>query len=84
MTEQNNSRYTASLNAHEIEAVTGHPQLTNWQPELSCPFEAIDTFSQELKASEIADDIAALNFRTWNPFNENDLEHYPECLHRSE
>ena len=28
----------------------------------------------EFKASAIADDIAALNFRSWNPFNENDLD----------
>jgi putative DNA primase/helicase len=35
---------------------------------------SIDTISQELKASAIADDIAALNFRTWNPFNDNDLD----------
>jgi putative DNA primase/helicase len=28
----------------------------------------------EFKASGIADDIAALNFRTWNPFNDNDLD----------
>jgi putative DNA primase/helicase len=28
----------------------------------------------EFKASAIADDIAALNFRTWNPFNDNDLD----------
>jgi putative DNA primase/helicase len=28
----------------------------------------------EFKASAIDDDIAALNFRTWNPFNDNDLD----------
>ena len=28
----------------------------------------------EFKASAIADDIAVLNFRSWNPFNENDLD----------
>ena len=28
----------------------------------------------EFKASAIDEDIAALNFRTWNPFNENDLD----------
>jgi putative DNA primase/helicase len=28
----------------------------------------------EFKASAIADDIATLNFRTWNPLNENDLD----------
>jgi putative DNA primase/helicase len=28
----------------------------------------------EFKASGIADDIAAINFRTWNPLNENDLD----------
>ena len=30
--------------------------------------------AQEFTASAIADDIAALNFRTWNPFNDNDLD----------
>jgi putative DNA primase/helicase len=29
---------------------------------------------QELKESAIAEDIAALNFRSWNPGNENDLD----------
>jgi putative DNA primase/helicase len=43
-----------------------HPKTTGWQ--------TIDTFTQELKASAISDDIAALNFRTWNPFNDNDLD----------
>jgi putative DNA primase/helicase len=28
----------------------------------------------EFKASAIAEDIAAINFRTWNPLNENDLD----------
>jgi putative DNA primase/helicase len=63
MTEQNNSTPASQT----IAPVTqGHPQITNWQP--------IDTIGQELKASAISDDIAALNFRTWNPFNDNDLD----------
>jgi putative DNA primase/helicase len=67
MTEQNNSTSASPTAKFAITPVTqGHPELTGWQP--------IDTFSQELKASAIADDIAALNFRTWNPFNENDLD----------
>jgi putative DNA primase/helicase len=35
---------------------------------------AIETIREEFRASAIADDIAALNFRYWNPFNENDLD----------
>jgi putative DNA primase/helicase len=42
------------------------PNITNWQ--------TIETISEEFKASAIADDIAAINFRTWNPLNENDLD----------
>ena len=38
-------------------------------------FDAIDErHAQEFAASAIADDIAALNFRSWNPFNDNDLD----------
>ena len=33
-----------------------------------------DLHSQEFTASAIAEDIAALNFRSWNPDNENDLD----------
>ena len=63
MTEQNNSTSVSPTVQFGIAPVTdGHPQLTNWQPELACPFGAIDTIGQELKASAIADDIAALNF----------------------
>jgi putative DNA primase/helicase len=77
MTEQNFST-PASLTITSIPQ--GHPQSANW--------ESIDTFSQELKASAIADDIAALNFRTWNPFNDNDLDDVftllvPEPEHRN-
>jgi putative DNA primase/helicase len=77
MTEQNFST-PASLTITSIPQ--GHPQSANWEP--------IDTFSQELKASAIADDIAALNFRTWNPFNDNDLDDVfgllvPEPEHRN-
>jgi putative DNA primase/helicase len=75
MNEQNNSTPASLSSQFGITPIPqGHPQPTNWQPELACPFGAIDTFSQELKASAIADDIAALNFRTWNPFNDNDLD----------
>jgi putative DNA primase/helicase len=75
MTEQNNSTSASQTAQFGIAPVTqGHPQLTSWQPELACPFGAIDTLGQELKASAIALDIAALNFRTWNPFNDNDLD----------
>jgi putative DNA primase/helicase len=81
MTEQNNSTPVSLTAQFTITPVPqGHPQLTGWQP--------IDTFSQELKASAIADDIAALNFRTWNPFNDNDLDDVfgllvPEPEHRN-
>lgn len=33
-----------------------------------------DLHLAEFKASEIAEDIVALNFRSWNPLNENDLD----------
>ena len=67
MTEQNISNSAPLPSQFGITSVSQkRPQLTDWQP--------IDTIGQELKASAIADDIAALNFRTWNPFNENDLD----------
>jgi len=66
MTEQNNSTPASHTAQFEIALSQGHPQLNDWQP--------IDTMDRELKASAIADDIAALNFRSWNPFNENDLD----------
>ena len=67
MTEQNISTPASLSSQFGINPVNQeHPEITGWQP--------IDTFSQELKASAISDDIAALNFRTWNPFNENDLD----------
>ena len=66
MTEQNNSTPASPTAQFEIALSQGHPQLNGWQP--------IDTMDRELKASAIADDIAALNFRSWNPFNENDLD----------
>jgi putative DNA primase/helicase len=67
MTEQNFSTPASLPLQFGINPVAqGHPEITGWQ--------TIDTFTQELKASAIADDIAALNFRTWNPFNENDLD----------
>jgi putative DNA primase/helicase len=67
MTKQNISTPASLSSQFGINPVNQeHPEITGWQ--------TIDTFSQELKASAIADDIAALNFRTWNPFNENDLD----------
>jgi putative DNA primase/helicase len=67
MTEQNFSTSDQRSAQFGITSVNQeHPNIPGWQ--------TIDTFSQELKASAIADDIAALNFRTWNPFNENDLD----------
>jgi putative DNA primase/helicase len=42
------------------------PNITNWQ--------TVETISEEFKASAIAEDIVAINFRTWNPLNENDLD----------
>ena len=66
MTEQNNSTPASPTAQFEIALSQGHPQLNGWQP--------IDTMDRELKASAIALDIAALNFRSWNPFNENDLD----------
>jgi putative DNA primase/helicase len=35
---------------------------------------AVEIVREEFKASAIADDIADLNFRTWNPLDENDLD----------
>jgi putative DNA primase/helicase len=67
MTEQNISTSDQRSAQFGITSVNQeHLNVPGWQ--------TIDTFSQELKASAIADDIAALNFRTWNPFNENDLD----------
>jgi putative DNA primase/helicase len=67
MTEQNISTSDQRSAQFGITSVNQeHPNIPGWQ--------TIDTFSQELKASAIADDIAALNFRTWNPFNDNDLD----------
>jgi putative DNA primase/helicase len=67
MTEQNFSTSASLPSQFGINPVNQeHPAIKSW--------ESIDTFSQELKASAIADDIAALNFRTWNPFNDNDLD----------
>jgi putative DNA primase/helicase len=43
-----------------------HPNTASWQ--------AVETISEEFKASAIAEDIAAINFRTWNPLDENDLD----------
>jgi len=74
MTEQNNSTPASPTAQVKIALSQGQPQLNGWQPELACPFGAIDTMGRELQASAIADDIAALNFRSWNPFNENDLD----------
>jgi putative DNA primase/helicase len=42
------------------------PNTPSWQ--------AVETISEEFKASAIAEDIAAINFRTWNPLDENDLD----------
>ena len=64
MTEQNNS--TPASHTAQFKTAFIYPQLNDWQP--------IDTMDRELKASAIADDIAALNFRSWNPFNDNDLD----------
>jgi putative DNA primase/helicase len=67
MTEPNISTSASLSSQFGINPVNQeHPKTTGWQ--------TIDTFTQELKASAIADDIAALNFRTWNPFNDNDLD----------
>jgi putative DNA primase/helicase len=35
---------------------------------------AVEIVREEFRASAIADDIADLNFRTWNPLDENDLD----------
>jgi putative DNA primase/helicase len=67
MTEQNISTSDQRSAQFGITSVNQeHANIPGWQ--------TIDTFTQELKASAIADDIAALNFRYWNPFNENDLD----------
>ncbi len=44
------------------------------KPEPTQHPTAIEIVREEFRASAIADDIAALNFRYWNPFNENDLD----------
>jgi putative DNA primase/helicase len=56
-------------------------QLDPTPVEQECPTSeptqhptAVDIIREEFKASAIADDIAALNFRYWNPFDENDLD----------
>jgi hypothetical protein len=74
MTEKNialDPRSSKSVPAH-IKPEPSH--RNHWQPDLSRHESARDTISEEFKASAIADDIAALNFRYWNPFNENDLD----------
>jgi putative DNA primase/helicase len=74
MTEKNiasDPRSSKSVPAH-IHPEPSH--RNHWQPDLSRHESARDTISEEFKASAIALDIAALNFRTWNPFNENDLD----------
>ena len=55
------------INQERLEAgASSHDDRTNWQP--------IEPTCEEFRASAIADDIAALNFRTWNPLDENDLD----------
>jgi Domain of unknown function (DUF3854) len=51
-----------------------HPNLTNCQQSPTQHPTAVEIIREEFKASAIADDIAALNFRYWNPFDENDLD----------
>ena len=75
MTEQNISTSAPLPSQFGITpANQEHPQLTDWQPISQRLGFANDTIRQEFKASAIADDIAALNFRAWNPLNENDLD----------
>jgi putative DNA primase/helicase len=47
---------------------------TNCQPEPTQHPTVVETIREEFRASAIADDIADLNFRTWNPLDENDLD----------
>jgi putative DNA primase/helicase len=54
--------------------ITPVPNLTNCQSEPTQHPKLVETIREEFKASAIAEDIAALNFRTWNPLNENDLD----------
>jgi hypothetical protein len=69
---------------------------TNCQPEPTQQITAtalrragaIEIVREEFRASAIADDIADLNFRTWNPLDENDLDEVftllvPEPEHRN-
>ena len=65
MTEQNISNSAPLPSQFGITPVSQN-HSANWQP--------IEPTCEEFRASAIADDIAALNFRTWNPFNENDLD----------
>jgi putative DNA primase/helicase len=44
------------------------------KPEPTQHPTAIEIIREEFRASAIADDIAAINFRTWNPLDENDLD----------
>jgi putative DNA primase/helicase len=51
---------------HPEAGASSHGDRANWQ--------SVETTCEEFRASAIADDIAALNFRSWNPLNENDLD----------
>jgi hypothetical protein len=52
---------------------------TNCQPEPTQHPTVVETIREEFRASAIADDIADLNFRTWNPLDENDLDEVFTC-----
>ena len=66
MTEQNISTSDQRSAQFGITSVNQNHPIANWQ--------AIEPTCEEFRASAIADDIAALNFRFWNPLNENDLD----------
>jgi putative DNA primase/helicase len=65
---------TSSIQSPPTPVNQEHPNLTSCEPEHTQHPTAIEIIREEFKASAIADDIAALNFRYWNPFDENDLD----------
>jgi Domain of unknown function (DUF3854) len=64
--------FSAQLDSTPVEQDCPNP--TNCQSEPKQQPTAVETIREEFKASAIADDIADLNFRTWNPLDENDLD----------
>jgi putative DNA primase/helicase len=72
-------RDAATMNDPITPAQTAHPSQfgitsVNQERPNTASWQAIETISEEFKASAIAEDIAAINFRTWNPLDENDLD----------